>query len=358
MHKCFTIVLFLMCHFFLYSNDLHKFKTQTEKYGFVNKNLKVVISPIYDEVENFGTDGYSVVTKREGISVINEKGNVIDPILTDKLILYRLVDNVFYNNWDNYVYNVNTKKVDTWINPKAMKHYIHGGSCTYPFYDEKEETEKYISVNSKGEKTIINCELRECYPFVNEFAFAQNNEWEGIIINKDGRIILDKVYNSGYNPSEGLLPVITKEKNGFINSKGQFVFLQDFYVDDDSFIPGLDCFFSEGIVVVQKKKGIYDIRDNTGEYILKDFKLFYCAQCMDDFILCQKEQNGKYGYMNKKGILVADFIFDYAESFENGYAVIKYLNEYGLLDKNGNVFLSKDLLEGKKKVFKNIFNNK
>lgn len=51
-------------------------------------------------------------------------------------------------------------------------------------------------------------------------------------------------------------------------------------------------------------------------------------------ILVQKA--GKYGFLNKKGEIVIDFIYDYANKFYNGVTVVKVDSEFFLIDEEGN----------------------
>lgn len=71
-------------------------------------------------------------------------------------------------------------------------------------------------------------------------------------------------------------------------------------------------------------------------------------------LLYKKADNNKYGFINKQGKNIFAEEFDYAESFYNHFATIIYKNEDALLDKEGNVYLVKDLINGNKNVYKNV----
>jgi hypothetical protein len=64
--------------------------------------------------------------------------------------------------------------------------------------------------------------------------------------------------------------------------------------------------------------------------------------------------NGKSGYANRSGELAIPMVFDSSEDFSNGYAMVIYQGENGILDTNGNVYLCKDLFNGNKKPFVNV----
>ena len=68
-----------------------------------------------------------------------------------------------------------------------------------------------------------------------------------------------------------------------------------------------------------------------------------------------KSEGNKVGFMNKEMEIEIPCVFDSVGSFRNGYAIVVFNGEDGVLDKEGNIYLSKDLLEGNKEPFTNIF---
>ena len=49
------------------------------------------------------------------------------------------------------------------------------------------------------------------------------------------------------------------------------------------------------------------------------------------------KQNGKYGFIDKKGKVIIPFQFDDAESFSDGLAKVRQNDKYGFVDKEGKV---------------------
>ncbi len=354
--------IILLIVFFSYSlcfctnnSKLHIFRCDG-KYGFVDDKLNVIISPIYDYAENFESDNYAIVgNNQKGKSVIDKTGSLVDTNTNDCLLLCRLFDNVFYNNFDNYVYNLKTRRKSTYLNPVVSNPYYPDYLCPFDGWNES-DNKAYIGLFDKeGKSYKVNLEIKRCYPIVDNFGFAITSEWNGIIIDNKSNIILRNIINSGRNPSEGLLPVITSSKSGYVNCNGVFIFECEFYEDyEDYQIPSLDYPFKEGIAVVEKTKNHFIIYDRQGNILMQDTYLYMCGCSSCGLILCQKEKNGKLGYIDKKGTQIFPFIFDEAESFENGYAIVKYEANDCLLDLSGNLFRSNDLVAGKKKRYKNI----
>jgi hypothetical protein len=49
--------------------------------------------------------------------------------------------------------------------------------------------------------------------------------------------------------------------------------------------------------------------------------------------------NGKYGYINKRGKFVIEPQFDEAQFFYNDFAAVKLNGKYGFIDRKGNVIV-------------------
>ena len=87
---------------------------------------------------------------------------------------------------------------------------------------------------------------------------------------------------------------------------------------------------------------------------MSETKFNYCSYCSDGLILCQKEENGKFGYLNIKGKQEINFIFDSASDFYNGYAQVVYQGKDAVIDKKGNLYYSEDIINSNKKSSLNV----
>lgn len=90
---------------------------------------------------------------------------------------------------------------------------------------------------------------------------------------------------------------------------------------------------------VNTEKG-YIILRKDGEWKFYNFK-FEEKQEKDIFpehTLFLSKKNGKYGYTNKDGAVIVDYIYDDAKLQNNyGYCVVKKGNTWGSINKNGNI---------------------
>ena len=65
---------------------------------------------------------------------------------------------------------------------------------------------------------------------------------------------------------------------------------------------------------------------------------------MNNVLLFLSKKNGKYGYVNKNGLVIVDYIYDDAtEQNTYGYAGVKKDGKWGAIDQSGNIILEPSL---------------
>jgi hypothetical protein len=195
-------------------------------------------------------------------------------------------------------------------------------------------------------------------------------------IDKTGEYVIKPIYDKAINFQEGLAAVTVDGKEGFINTKGEVVIpliyklalsFENGYAivvmnDKYSFIDksGNNPFnkqfdslseFSDGLARFEEG-GKYGFIDINGNVVIKPFitpgsvidwiggnefseglcavKFGYDPNKKDEF------DNGKYGYINKTGKVVINPIFNSANGFKNGRAVVAIDGKSFLIDKSGN----------------------
>jgi len=99
--------------------------------------------------------------------------------------------------------------------------------------------------------------------------------------------------------------------------------------------------FSEGLVAV-KINGKWGYMDKKGNIVI-DCLYESAGEFSEGLVAVQKD--GKYGYINNNGDVVVDFKYRTANSFEFGYAVIRSGTYYGVIDKEGNEITLLDILK-------------
>lgn len=94
--------------------------------------------------------------------------------------------------------------------------------------------------------------------------------------------------------------------------------------------------FSENLIAV-KLNGKWGYMDKKGNIVID---CLYDSATEFSEGLVAVEKDGKYGYINNKGDVVVDFKYRTANSFEFGYAVIRDGSYYGVIDKEGNEIIA------------------
>lgn len=167
----------------LYING--KSDMQNGKWGFIDKDGNMVIDYQYDDANNF-SDGLVRVVKDNKYGFIDKNNNVIIEI--------------------NREYETYFTGMD----------FCEGLALT-------DENGKDIYIDTKGEKVFELEDGVSSYGFNEGLAKVEKNDMVGYI-NKDGKLVVDYKYNSGFDFSDGLAKVYTDDESfEFINSKGKTI---------------------------------------------------------------------------------------------------------------------------------------
>ena len=103
----------------------------------------------------------------------------------------------------------------------------------------------------------------------------------------------------------------------------------------------------------EKKWVQYNMQDNMQALPENIDPIDYCYG--NDLVPILDKKKMMYGYMSKELKTEIPCIFDKVERFVGKYACVVYKSEDGLIDKEGNLYLSKNILKNKNDVYKNVF---
>lgn len=281
---------------------------KNNKYGFIDRNGKLVIDCLYKSIEIMG--------------------NLEDEDFENGFALVRTVETHGKNGYIDYS--------GKWFEDKPNE-FSEGLTKIYSslrdFYGEKANVEKRFKYDRAGG-------LEEGY------AWVQLNGKRGFV-NKDGDLVISCIYEGAYSFRENLAWVKLNGEWGVIDKAGNVVI--DFSYQD---YLGLSDGFKNGVCIVafNNKFGVIDksgnliidcIYDMIGlkssgffeaEIKTKNWKLDptgdYIKNWQNDI------QNVRRSLFNISGKLIIDNYFGYIGNFEDG--LIKLL--MGYIDKNGNKY--------------------
>ena len=190
--------------------------------------------------------------------------------------------------------------------------------------------DKFGTINLKGE-IVHQFKFSDSLDFKDGLAWAYDDA--------DGKFIVDSQGHSLFPASDfdtvgwrGFFEVANEDrevalvsKEGKLLTPFQYVSIQD---------------FSEGFAVALTKDYKFVYLDESGRVALKLDDNIKDADNFINGLAIVRNQNNKYGFINKRGDLVIDFLYDNAEIFDsNGYAVIGENERYGLIDALGNIII-------------------
>lgn len=250
------------------------------KYGVVSTTKKQALDNKYDDIEQVYLDNYYLV-KQSGVKrVINTSGEII---------LEGNFDDITSNTSKGFIF----KKGDLYGEIST-----EGDTVIEPKYQYLEETEPNIFIAKQDDKYGIIDELEEVkIPF--EYTGIKYNEKANLFIAETSEYktaLIDKDFNIKVI---GILSEINTEKS-YIRMR----------VDDGYKYYDFNC---------EEKQSKNVLPDNT---------------------LFLNKKDGKYGFVDEKGNVVVDYIYDDAtEQNQYGFAGVKKNGLWGSIDKDGKIVI-------------------
>lgn len=221
------------------------------------------------------------------------------------------------------------------------KYSLEGLAKVVVNYDMVSDFHEGLAMVTKGDKYgFIDKVGNEVIPCIYEFMEeADPNFHDGLalvhqgekqfFINKEGKEAFPYNYDTGLNFSEGLALVWKDRKCGYIDTKGnEVIALTDKYYGSS---------FHDGLAAVRNDEGKYGFIDKKGELVIpmsfdtdeggeaSEFHEGYAVVC----------KNEKYGYIDKSGKEVIPCNYSAAFNFSEGMAVVMKEGKFGFIDANG-----------------------
>ena len=290
-----------------------------DKYGIVDSDGKTVIQPQYADIDILGEDNKS------GFIVKNDAGKYGIVDYSNTLILeakYDAIEKVYGND----MYVVTTDGKQKLVNKSGEDILTQGFDSIKQILANQEnavifiKSGKYGVMKTSGE-TVIEA------------------QYDNLEETKIGTFIANQ------NGKYGIINTNKEEKLSFEYNSITFSEKADIYVAEDSNFnakilnSNLET-KAEGILIeLNENKGYIKLRQNDS-YKYYNFK-FEEKQESDIFqnrTLFLSKKDGKYGYVDKNGKVIVDYIYDDAmEQNDYGFSAVKKDGKWGSIDSKGNV---------------------
>jgi len=331
--------------------------SKDDKYGLININGKELLACDYDDIQ--ATDGNSncyVVSKDKKYGLVDNGGNIIIECKYNEVdqLTDRYEDGFVVKNDKGKYGLIDINKIQI-LDCKYDEIKNVTGSDLYVV----KESGKLKVITSVGED-ILTSGFDEVLSIENTMLVVKNGK-KYSVITSDGKTKI-KDYDYIEYAFDDYYIAEKDNKYGVIdvdgNTKVDFKYTNIVYRSDAGFIEAekddgtsdlLDTSFVTkvtGIVSsVNIEEGYIKIRvDSEYEYYNLKLEKKDVTEILVSNTLFLSKENGKYGFVNKDGQVIVDYIYDDAtEQNEYGYAAIKKDGKWGAIDSTGKVVLEPTL---------------
>ena len=323
---------------------------QNSKYGYMDRQGKVVITPQFDEVSLF-SEGLAPVRVGRKYGYINTKGEyVINPQYVmaapfSEGLAAVVTGDKAENSKLGYIDEMGKIVIDPQfearIGPGAEFAWLTSFSDGLALV---RIGDKAGFIDNKG-KIVVNPQFDQAFPFSEGLAAVEiDGKWG--YIDKMGKIVINPQFNRAMPFTEGLGCISVEGKWGYIDKTGKLAINPQF----DAATP----FSEEGLAGVKigdkwggvDKTGKVVINPQfdgnifstgpgggsgmAGQIIARDFRRITFSEG-----LAEVEVGDKFGYVDNTGKYVINPQFDAALPFNEGLAMVNIGRKVGYIDKSG-----------------------
>jgi hypothetical protein len=293
-----------------------------DKYGFINRQGRVVVPPTLANAEEF-SEGLALVTKKDRVGFIDSHGTmVIEPVFyraesfADGLALVLAAGGEKGNGVWAYI-------------DRTGKIVFQLFDYSYPSFDPQSFSEGLA-------------------------AYCKNDKWG--YIDKSGKTVIEPQFDRAFAFSEGLAKVRVGEQYGFINSLGQFVIKPQFprpVTVDILMRPrptDHDLSFHDGLASVETwPDHQWAYIDQTGKVVFRIPPNHYSRFSFSEGLVRMRNAAGDEGFFDTKGKVAIEGVWRMVEDFSGGLAAVEWRNStqtpcehnncWGYIDHSGKVVI-------------------
>jgi len=297
---------------------------QSDKWGYVDKNGKMLIAPKYNRAYPF-SDGLALVLgENNKWGYIDQKGNyVVQPQYANASCFSEHL--AFVTQPGGYIQCIGTegKTIFDLKDATFASHFSEGMAVV-------EIDGKFGFIDKTG-KIVIKPKFLHAADFSDGLAkiSIKNDLREDIygFVDKEGKQVIEPQFMNAGSFEEGRCAVENGSgQMGYINKKGD-------YVKDPKF--KYASYFSEGHAVVEDDRFGY-INEEGKEVDLLNYD--YCRAFKNN--RGPVNYQGKWGYVDENGKLAIDMQYDDASCFFGDYAIVQVNRKFGIIDRNGKYLVS------------------
>lgn len=291
-----------------------------DKIGLCDNKGNIIIKPEYKEVRSIGTDyqnGYIVVNMENKFGIIDFDAKTILEVKYEEI--KPVTDNSTYVVKQDGKWKVINAKEEVLVEDK-FDDITEIASDKLMIIKDK----KYGVILTSGEEKI-KPQYEEISYVYGEYYLAKNKGKYGVI-NSINETILPFEYSDITYQKEADLVIANKD-----NETSQELYNNKFEKQFDAIVSEMN--IKSGYMKVYK--------DNEYKYYNFKFEEKSPQEVLISNSLFLSKKDGKYGYVNKDGNVVIDYIYEDAKELNSyGYAPVKQDGKWGSIDKTGAVVIA------------------
>jgi len=336
-----------------YENNILKVQ-KDGKYGLINLEGKELLSCSYEEIRPIeGTKNVLITVKEGKQGIVNNLGNIIiNNEYTQITSLTNKCEDGFIVKAENGKYGVINYDTKVALENKYDEIKNIYGNNSYVV----KEADKWKIVDK--ENSYLENEFEDIKEINLNNVVAKKNGKYGIVLMATKEVKVDYTYDdlqfiftdtyiAKKDNKYGIITINNEEKLPFNYSNIKYIEEADFIIaqKEDSQSELIDRTFNvkaQGIVSeINTEKNYIRLRASEN-YKYYNFKLEEkeSTEILSANTLFLSKKDGKYGYINNKGIVIVDYIYDDAtEQNKYGYVSVKKDGKWGALDQTGKVIL-------------------
>lgn len=327
---------------------------QNGKYGLIDLNGKKLLDCEYDEISTMKGIENSLLIRKDGyVGLANNAGT----ILID--VKYSDIKNLGTTYKEGYITTdengkcgiVSTTKIQILENKYNEIKQVYLGDNYYVVEDGEEKI-----INQAGE-TLIDKGFDDIKSSTKRGIIFTQKDLYGEMTTS-GDILIEAKYKDLKEAKEGIYIAKKDEKYGIIDEKEEekvpFEYTGIIYNEKANLFLAEDENYKTTIIndKYEKKLNGVLVELNVNDKYLRmrvdsDYKYYNLnleeitsQEALPNNTLFLKKENGKYGYVDKKGNVVVDYIYDDAtEQNSYGFVSVKKDGLWGSIDKNGKTII-------------------
>lgn len=327
---------------------------QNGKYGLIDLNGKKLLDCEYDEISAMKGIENSLLIRKDGyVGLANNAGT----ILID--VKYSDIKNLGTTYKEGYITTdengkcgiVSTTKIQILENKYNEIKQVYLGDNYYVVEDGEEKI-----INQAGE-TLIDKGFDDIKSSTKRGIIFTQKDLYGEMTTS-GDILIEAKYKDLKEAKEGIYIAKKDEKYGIIDEKEEekvpFEYTGIIYNEKANLFLAEDENYKTTIIndKYEKKLNGVLVELNVNDKYLRmrvgsDYKYYNLnleeitsQEALPNNTLFLKKENGKYGYVDKKGNVVVDYIYDDAtEQNSYGFVSVKKDGLWGSIDKNGKTII-------------------